>query len=117
MAGGEEQQEYISDRAIEKADEDLFRHRDIVGELAKLATKGPAKTNIALFAPWGTGKSGIAKLLRPKVEAEHRFAYFDSFKHRETPLRRSFLRCCEFASGRRTASPRLPDAAPRRSGR
>lgn len=88
----ESQQEYISDRAIEKADEDLFRHGDIVTELAELATNGPAKTNIALFAPWGTGKSGIAKLLRPKIETENRFAYFDSFKHRETPLRRSFLR-------------------------
>ena len=88
----EGQQEYISDRAIEKADEDLFRHGDVVAELAEIATNGPAKTNIALFAPWGTGKSGIAKLLRPKIEAENRFAYFDSFKHRETPLRRSFLR-------------------------
>lgn len=88
----ESQQEYISDRAIEKTDEDLFRHGDIVTELAELAINGPAKTNIALFAPWGTGKSGIAKLLRPKIEAENRFAYFDSFKHRETPLRRSFLR-------------------------
>lgn len=88
----ENQQEYISDRAIEKADEDLFRHGDIVTELAELAANGPAKTNIALFAPWGTGKSGIAKLLRPKIAAENRFAYFDSFKHRETPLRRSFLR-------------------------
>lgn len=54
---------------------------------------GPAPSNIALFAPWGTGKSGIAKLLEPRIEeAKQRFVYFDAFKHRETPLRRSFLR-------------------------
>ena len=85
--------EYIEDRSIESASDDSFRHEDVVGELAELALRGPAPSNIALFAPWGTGKSGIAKLLKPRVEeAKQRFIYFDAFKHRETPLRRSFLR-------------------------
>lgn len=85
--------EYIEDRSIDDASEDSFRHADVVAELAELALKGPVPSNIALFAPWGTGKSGIAKLLEPKIEqASQRFVYFDAFKHRETPLRRSFLR-------------------------
>ncbi|HET6998185.1 MAG TPA: P-loop NTPase fold protein [Solirubrobacterales bacterium] len=85
--------EYIEDRSINKASDDSFRHEDVVDELAELALHGPAPSNIALFAPWGTGKSGIAKLLKPRVkEADQRFVYFDAFKHRETPLRRSFLR-------------------------
>ena len=85
--------EYIEDRSIDDASEDSFRHADVVAELADLALKGPVPSNIALFAPWGTGKSGIAKLLEPQIEkADQRFVYFDAFKHRETPLRRSFLR-------------------------
>jgi len=85
--------EYIEDRSIENASDDSFRHEDVVEELAQLALHGPAPSNIALFAPWGTGKSGIAKLLQPRIEgANQRFVYFDAFKHRETPLRRSFLR-------------------------
>jgi hypothetical protein len=85
--------EFIEDRSIEKTSDDSFRHKDVVEELADLALRGPAPSNIALFAPWGTGKSGIAKLLKPKIiDAKQRFVYFDAFKHRDTPLRRSFLR-------------------------
>jgi hypothetical protein len=85
--------EFIEDRAIKPGDVDSFGHKAVVEELAHLALNGPAPSNIALFAPWGTGKSGIAKLLEPKIEnAGQRFVYFDAFKHRDTSLRRSFLR-------------------------
>ncbi len=84
--------EYITDLAIERAEDDRFGHQDIVGQLAELALRGPGKTNVALFAPWGTGKSGIAKLLKAEIGTKARFAYFDAFKHRKTPLRRAFLR-------------------------
>lgn len=93
MAASLVEGEFIEDRAIESATDDSFRHEDVVEELADLGVKGPAPSNIALFAPWGTGKSGIAKLLEPRIEkAGQRFVYFDAFKHRKTPLRRSFLR-------------------------
>ncbi|HVV89528.1 MAG TPA: P-loop NTPase fold protein [Solirubrobacterales bacterium] len=93
MTKTELNKEYIEDRSIHDASEDSFRHEDVVDELADLALNGPAPSNIALFAPWGTGKSGIGKLLEPRVEkADQLFVYFDAFKHRETPLRRSFLR-------------------------
>lgn len=87
--------EFIDDRAISEAADDRFRHEDLVNELAHLVGSRTAQTNIALFAPWGSGKTGISKLLRSKVEEEdreQRYVYFDAFKHRETPLRRSFLR-------------------------
>ncbi len=93
MAESKLNEEYIEDRSIHDASEDSFRHEDVVDELADLALSGPAPSNIALFAPWGTGKSGIAKLLEPRIQdAGQRFVYFDAFKHRQTPLRRSFLR-------------------------
>lgn len=93
MGSESAREEFIEDRSIESSADDSFRHEDVVDELADLALRGPAPSNIALFAPWGTGKSGIAKLLRPKIEAAgQRFVYFDAFKHKDTPLRRSFLR-------------------------
>jgi hypothetical protein len=87
--------EFIDDRAIEAEGEDRFRHEDLVAELAHLVGTREAQANIALFAPWGSGKTGISKLLRAKLEdtrRDQRYVYFDAFKHRDTPLRRSFLR-------------------------
>jgi hypothetical protein len=97
-AGAEEtttSDEFIDDRAIEKLTDDRFRHEDVVGELAHLVLTRQGRANIALFAPWGSGKSGISKLLREQlgtVDKKRRFVYFDAFKHRDTSLRRSFLR-------------------------
>ncbi len=87
--------EFIDDRSIEEKADDRFRHEDVVAELAHLVDSRAAQTNIALFAPWGSGKTGISKLLRSRLEDKkkgHRYVYFDAFKHRDTSLRRSFLR-------------------------
>jgi len=87
--------EFIDDRSIEASEDDRFRHEDVVAELAHLVDSRHAQTNIALFAPWGSGKTGISKLLRFRLEdksARQRYVYFDAFKHRDTSLRRSFLR-------------------------
>jgi KAP family P-loop domain len=87
--------EFIDDRSIEEKADDRFRHEDVVAELAHLVDSREAQTNIALFAPWGSGKTGISKLLRSRLEDKRkgcRYVYFDAFKHRDTPLRRSFLR-------------------------
>ncbi len=87
--------EYIDDRSIEELGQDEFRHEDVVKELAHLVRECGRQANIALFAPWGSGKSGISHLLRGELEdkdKKQRYVYFDAFKHRETSLRRSFLR-------------------------
>jgi hypothetical protein len=54
----------------------------------------PERSNIALYGPWGSGKSGIGNLLRQYVEADKKlgFARFDAFKYAENPLRRDFIR-------------------------
>ena len=83
----------IDDRALRSADDDAFRHLDFVGELAELvrATKTPA--NIALYAPWGSGKTGLAYLLESEFEEDSKvcFVRFDAFKYAEAPLRRHFI--------------------------
>jgi hypothetical protein len=99
---GSERDEFIDDRAISRAADDRFRHADLVAELAHLVDSREAQTNIALFAPWGSGKTGISKLLHSLLEnldEGQRYVYFDAFKHRDTPLRRSFLRAVAVGVG------------------
>lgn len=89
--------ELIDDRALTEADDDRFRHADFAVELAAMVTTVKTPANIALFAPWGSGKSGLANLLRNELAREPgwgkklRFARFDAFKYAETPLRRNFI--------------------------
>lgn len=92
--GGPGQDELVDARELRSADEDRFRHADVVAELAALVTTVPTPANIALFGPYGSGKSGIANLLAERLRREHpevAFARFDAFKFAEVPLRRQFL--------------------------
>lgn len=86
--------ELVDDRALVGLDADQFGHGDFVRELAGVICKVNTPANIALFGPWGAGKSGIANLLareltRPKREL--RFVVFDASKYAEAPLRRHFI--------------------------
>ncbi len=50
-------------------------------------------TNVALWGPWGSGKSGVANLLKQRIDHRDRtrFVRFDAFKYAENPLRRNFI--------------------------
>ncbi|WP_406085854.1 P-loop NTPase fold protein [Kitasatospora purpeofusca] len=73
--------------------DDQLAHEHVADQLGQLVTTVPTPTNIALYGPWGSGKSGIANLLanrlrdRPGVS----FVRFDAFKYAENPLRRNFI--------------------------
>jgi hypothetical protein len=87
--------ELIDDRSLDSADGDEFRHADLARELTELVCTVPAPANVALFAPWGSGKSSLGNMLRTNLQARRgdgvRFAKFDAFKYAETPLRRHFI--------------------------
>jgi hypothetical protein len=89
--------ELIDDRALTDAGDDRFRHADFAAELADLVTTVKTPANVALFAPWGAGKTGLANLLqhelrtKPDWGKQLRFARFDAFKFAEAPLRRNFI--------------------------
>lgn len=86
--------ELIDDRALESVDGDLLRHRDLARELTDVIGSVKAPASIALWGPWGAGKSGLAYLLRKDLKARQaraRFVRFDAFKFAETPLRRHFI--------------------------
>jgi len=87
--------ELIDDRSLDSADGDEFRHADLARELTELVCTVPTPANVALFAPWGSGKSSLGNMLRTNIAARNRkdvrFAKFDAFKYAETPLRRHFI--------------------------
>lgn len=86
--------ELIDDRSLEAFDRDSFGHADFVRELAGVVYRTRTPANIALFGPWGSGKSGIANLLEqelPKEQRSVRFVTFDASKYAEAPLRRHFV--------------------------
>ncbi|MFI6998317.1 P-loop NTPase fold protein [Nocardia sp. NPDC050175] len=83
----------IEDREVVDIGSDRLSHAQIARQLGELVGTIPAPSNVALYGPWGSGKSGIGNLLREVVDGRSgtRFARFDAFKYAETPLRRNFI--------------------------
>ncbi|EWS82983.1 KAP family P-loop NTPase fold protein [Brachybacterium phenoliresistens] len=83
----------VEDRELAAAEDDRLAHDGIVDQLAALATTVPTPSNIALYGPWGSGKSGIANMLKSKLDGRDgvRFVRFDAFKYADVPLRRNFI--------------------------
>lgn len=88
-----EQGDLIEDREVTDLDQDRLHHGDIADQLGSLVGHVSTPANVALYGPWGSGKSGIANLLRERLKADEgtRFARFDAFKYAENPLRRNFV--------------------------
>ncbi len=83
----------VEDREVADADGDQLSHAQIATQLAELVRTVPAPSNIALYGPWGSGKSGIGNLMKEELARSSgiQFARFDAFKYAETPLRRNFV--------------------------
>ncbi|MEU0452440.1 MULTISPECIES: P-loop NTPase fold protein [unclassified Streptomyces] len=96
-----EPDDLIQDREVENAQGDLLAHSHIADQLHDVVLSVPTPTNIAVWGPWGSGKSGIANLLRGLLEAERHvhFVRFDAFKYAENPLRRNFISAVAAALG------------------
>lgn len=87
--------ELIDDREVSASSDDRLGHKQLAYNLADLAMSVQTPTNIALYGPWGSGKSGIANLLRERLdESNHHKAglvVYDAFKYRHHPMRREFI--------------------------
>ncbi|MFJ8437097.1 P-loop NTPase fold protein [Kitasatospora sp. NPDC094019] len=83
----------VQDREVAVLDDDELAHEHIADQLEQLVTTVSAPTNIALYGPWGSGKSGIANLLTNRLRGKsgYSFVRFDAFKYAENPLRRNFI--------------------------
>jgi Cdc6-like AAA superfamily ATPase len=85
--------ELVDDRALKSLEDDRFGHSHFVKELADLARQVSTPANVALYAPWGSGKTGLAQVLAAEFEDDSkvRFVHFNALKYAEAPLRRQFL--------------------------
>jgi hypothetical protein len=85
--------ELVDSRALEAAADDRFRHTDLVAELATLVCTVATPANVALFAPWGSGKSGMGNMLATSLRGRSgvRYVRFDASKYGQAPLRRHFI--------------------------
>jgi KAP family P-loop domain len=82
----------IPDRALLKGDPDEFRHEAIAGRLAELALEGETPLDIALFGPWGSGKSSVYELLRRELDGSTaRLVRYDAWKFGGASLQRNFI--------------------------
>lgn len=85
----------VEDRELAPSDPDRFRHEDLIEQLADLAVSVDPPANVALYGPWGSGKSSIASHLKAELDqrrAPVRFARYDAFKYARLPLQRHFIR-------------------------
>jgi hypothetical protein len=85
---------FLTDRALQNADNDEFGHNDYSLLLEKLIREQPTPFNIGIFGKWGVGKSSIINLLKEKLKSEKKkFKFIDInvWKYNEMSLQRKFI--------------------------
>jgi hypothetical protein len=84
----------VPDHALRERDVDEFNHEQIAERVADLLTCAEPPLNVALFGPWGSGKSSFGTLLR-KALAQRRmktaFVVYDAWKYSGEALQRTFI--------------------------
>ncbi len=89
----EPKDDLVEDRAIRDAGNDYFGHAEFAAQAARTIQAIETPANIAIYAPWGSGKTSLAYLLEKELKSDScAFVYFDAFKYAEAPLRREFIR-------------------------
>lgn len=85
---------YIDDRALEARSDDRLHLGAVADELATLVCAQRTPLNVAVFGPWGSGKSSLAKLLQEalaKGTEATKFVPMDAWKYTEDSFRRQFI--------------------------
>lgn len=84
----------VTDQALEDAGGDEFHHAAIAKAVADLSLSSVTPVNIALFGPWGSGKSTFYGLMRKRIEQQDpRVAVvrYDAWKYGGHALKRNFI--------------------------
>ncbi|MFA4930180.1 MAG: P-loop NTPase fold protein, partial [Patulibacter sp.] len=84
----------IPDLALGSDDPDDFEYEAIAGPVADLVCSGRTPISVALFGPWGSGKSSIGELVRRELEARTpavAFVHYDAWRYGGSSLKRNFI--------------------------
>ncbi len=87
-------QDLIPDAALKNSGDDRLDHAPVARIVSDLARAVHPKSNIALFGPWGSGKSSIYAMMKAEVEAADpsiRVVAYDAWKFGGNSLHRNFL--------------------------
>jgi hypothetical protein len=87
----------IPDRALTTDDSDELNYSVIAERVADVVTIGEPPLNVALFGPWGSGKSSFYELLRRALANKRRrkkkvgLVRYDAWKYGGHSLKRNFI--------------------------
>lgn len=90
----------ILDAALKDKEGDKFGHTEIATIVGNLSAYVEMPVNIALFGPWGSGKSSLFSLIRGELLAQRKrdpdfpnvvAIQYDAWKFSGTPLKRTFI--------------------------
>ena len=91
----------VPDHAIAASGDDRFGYSEVAAVVADLAAQVELPCNIALFGPWGSGKSSLFPLIETHLKQAHeqddqfpnvKAVRYDAWKFSGSPLHRTFLR-------------------------
>lgn len=85
----------ISDHALALREGDQFEYAAIADRIADLCCEADMPINIALFAPWGSGKSSLFTLIEARLEErgddEAKLIRYDAWRYGGRALQRNFI--------------------------
>ena len=84
----------IPDRALRAGDPDEFDYAPLASRVAELCNVAETPVNIALFSPWGSGKSSFYSLIERRLAAlggHSRLIHYDAWRYGGDGLRRNFI--------------------------
>lgn len=85
----------VPDQRLATPEQDLLEHRSIARAVAEIAIKAEAPVNIALFGPWGSGKSSVYAMIESHIKDLRgdtvRISRYDAWKYGGHELKRNFI--------------------------
>ncbi len=84
----------IPDSAVSTSLEDEFEHEQIADRRAQLVSSVETPSTVALYGPWGSGKSSIFPLVKEKLDnapGAYRLVRYDAWRFSGTSLKRHFV--------------------------
>jgi len=85
----------IPDNRLAPDEQDLLEHDAIARGVAEIAWQAEAPVNIALFGPWGSGKSSVYSMIEKHLNRiapkRVRIARYDAWKYGGRELKRNFI--------------------------